>query len=128
MRLTTFEATAEGGSRFREVDVALDEPRDDGQGHRLWMSAAWQSPAARFVELPAGMSQDWHLAPTRQIVVVLCGVIEVETTDGETRRWQAGEAFVPADLSGRGHRTRCIGGVVRLLFVPLPDDALFPGA
>ncbi|MGE3773818.1 MAG: hypothetical protein AB7I32_12920 [Gammaproteobacteria bacterium] len=121
MRLTTFEATPDGGSRFRDLDLALDVPRDDGQGHTLQMSEAWTSPAVRFVELPAGMAQDWHHAPARQIVVVLSGTIEVETTDGQTRRWQAGEVFLPADLTGRGHRTRCIGGAVRLLFAPLPE-------
>lgn len=123
MKLVTFETTAEGGSRFREVDVAFDETRDDGQGHLLAMSRAWISPAVRFVELPAGMAQDWHHAPARQIVVVLSGTIEVETSDGQMRRWRAGEAFMPADLDGQGHRTRCIDGAVRLLFAPLPDDA-----
>jgi len=124
MRLTTFEATADGGSRFRELDVPLDEPRDDGQGHTILMSEAWASPAVRFIELPAALAQDWHHAPARQVVVVLSGTIEVETSDGATRRWSAGEAFVPADLSGRGHRTRCIGGPVRLLFAPLAEGAL----
>lgn len=129
MRLTTFEATADGGSRFREIELPFDVPRDDGQGHTILMSREWASPAVRFVELPAEMSQDWHHAPTRQVVIVLSGTIEVETSDGATRRWSAGEAFVPADVAGQGHRTRCIGGPVRLLFAPLPDaTALFPQA
>lgn len=123
MRLTTFEATSDGGSGFRDVHLALDVPREDGQGNTLLMSEAWASPAVRFVELPAGMVQDWHHAPTRQVVVVLSGTIEVETSDGAMRRWRAGEVFLPADVAGRGHRTRCIGGAVRLLFVPLPDEA-----
>ncbi len=125
MRITTFEATADGGSRFRDLDVPWAIRRDDGQGHVLQLSAPYASPAVQFVELPAGLAQDWHTAPARQIVIVLSGRIEVETTDGERRQWQTGEAFLPADTAGRGHRTRCIDGAVRLLFAPLPEGFSF---
>jgi quercetin dioxygenase-like cupin family protein len=127
MKLTSFQNQANGKSRFQEVNVPLSLERQDEFGHTLKLSAAYVSPAVQFVELPAGMDQDWHTAPARQLVVVLSGEIEVESGDGETRRWRAGEAFVPADVSGQGHRTRCIGGAVRLLFAPLPDGFAFEG-
>ncbi len=127
MKLTSFQNQANGQSRFQEVNVPLTVERQDEFGHTLKLSAAYASSAVQFVELPAGMDQDWHTAPARQLVVVLSGEIEVETGDGETRRWRAGEAFVPADVSGQGHRTRCIGGAVRLLFAPLPDGFAFEG-
>jgi len=121
MEIITFVATADGGSEFQLLDVPQDLWRDDGMGHRIRLSAAYASPAVQLVELPAGMAQDWHNAPARQLVVVLSGVIEVETTDGQCRQWRAGEVFLPADVTGQGHRTRCLGGAVRLLFAPLPD-------
>jgi len=121
MKIISFEAGADGGSRFRDVEIALSMTRDDGQGHTLLLSPPCLSPAVQFVELPAGLQQDWHTAPARQWVVVLSGVIEVETTDGRCRRWHTGDVFLPADTTGRGHRTRCIDGAVRLLFVPLPE-------
>jgi quercetin dioxygenase-like cupin family protein len=127
MKLTSFQNQANGKSRFQEVNVPLSLERQDEFGHTLKLSAAYVSPAVQFVELPAGMDQDWHTAPARQLVVVLSGEIEVESGDGESRRWRAGEAFVPADVSGQGHRTRCIGGAVRLLFAPLPDGFAFEG-
>lgn len=127
MKLTSFQNQANGQSRFQEVNVPLTLERQDEFGHTLKLSASYVSPAVQFVELPGGMDQDWHTAPARQLVVVLSGEIEVETGDGATRRWRAGEAFVPADVSGQGHRTRCIGGAVRLLFAPLPDDFAFEG-
>ena len=99
--------------------------RDDGQGHTILHTVPYASPAVQFVELPVGMDQDWHNAPARQIVVVLSGTIEVETTDGVVRRWGAGQAFLPADVTGQGHRTRCIGGAVQLLFAPLPEGFSF---
>ena len=122
MRITSVEADADGGSHFREWDIDLSVTRDDGQGHTLLLSPPYQSPAVQLVELPADLRQDWHTAPARQLVVVLSGVIEVETTDGACRRWRTGEVFLPADVTGRGHRTRCIEGAVRLLFAPLPED------
>jgi len=112
--ITTFVATAEGGSRFESLRVPQDLWRDDGMGHRIQHSAAYASPAVQLVELPA-----------RQLVVVLSGVIEVETTDGQCRQWRAGEVFLPADVTGQGHRTRCLGGAVTLLFAPLPDGFAF---
>ena len=127
MKLISFQATADGESRFCEVNVPLDMQRQDEFGHTLKFSAPYVSPAVQFVELPAGMDQDWHTAPARQLVVVLAGEIEVETSDGVSRRWRAGEAFVPTDVSGRGHRTRCIGGAVRLLFAPLAEGCGFEG-
>ena len=125
MKITRLEACADGGSRFVDIDIPWSVERDDGLGHRLRLSAPYASPAVQFVELPAGMDQDWHLAPAAQVVVVLSGVLEVEATDGERRRWRAGDAFLPADLRGRGHRTRCIDGPVRLLFAPLADGCEF---
>jgi quercetin dioxygenase-like cupin family protein len=127
MKLISFQTTADGGSRFIEVNAPLALERQDEFGHTLRLSAAYVSPAVQLVELPAGMDQGWHTAPARQLVVVLTGEIEVETTDGEKRRWRAGEAFVPADVTGRGHRTRCIGGAVRLLFAPLGEGFAFEG-
>lgn len=122
MKITTFYTTETGESRFRDLDIPFVTQREDGFGHTLWLSNAYTSPNVQFVELPAGLDQDWHNAPARQLVVVLSGTIEVETTDGERRRWQAGNAFLPADVTGKGHRTRCIDGPVRVLFAPLADD------
>ena len=127
MKLISMQASADGGSRFRDVDIPFALERQDEFGHNLRLSAPFPSPAVQFVELPAGLDQDWHTAPARQLVVVLCGEIEVETTDGERRRWRTGDCFVPADVTGRGHRTRVIGAAVRLLFVPLAAGDAFAG-
>jgi len=120
MKVTSFYTLENGDSKFREVEISFPNARQDEFGHTLRLSQPYASPNVQFVELPEGMNQDWHRAPARQIVVVLSGVIEVETTDGQSRRWHAGQVFMPADVDGKGHRTRCIGGAVRLLFAPLP--------
>ena len=120
MDITRFVATPDGGSRFEDMEIRCDNTRVDADGHTIRYSTPYSSPAVCIVELPAGLDQNWHQAPARQLVVVLSGTIEVRTTDDAVRRWHAGDAFIPSDVSGRGHRTRAVDGPVRLLFAPLP--------
>jgi hypothetical protein len=49
-------------------------------------------------------------------------VVEVGTSDGEKRRWSAGGAFIPDDLTGKGHLTHVIEGPAMLAFIELPPD------
>jgi hypothetical protein len=122
MKVTRFHATADGGSRFQEVEIPINQQRPDQFGHTILQSNAWASPSIRFVELPTGLDQSWHHAPARQIVVVLSGTIEVGTSDDQKRRSTAGEAFIADDLTGKGHVTRVVDGPARVMFVQLPDS------
>jgi hypothetical protein len=121
VKITRFYATETGESRFAEVEVPIVHGQKDADGHILRFSNSYASPNVRFAELPDGMVQGWHHAPARQIVVLLSGELEVGTSDGQTRRWQAGGAFLADDLTGKGHTTRTIGGPAHVLFAPLPD-------
>ncbi|HJY82036.1 MAG TPA: hypothetical protein VKK81_13265 [Candidatus Binatia bacterium] len=121
MKITRFYATENSESRFVEIDIPIEHGQRDADGNTLRFSNSYPSPNVRFAELPDGMVQSWHHAPARQIVVVLSGELEVGTTDGQTRRWHAGEAFLADDLTGKGHTTKTIGGSARVLFAPLPD-------
>jgi hypothetical protein len=122
MHITRFYATADGESRFAELDIPLEQVHQDPFGNILRSSNSYVSPSVRFVELPAEMVQGWHGAPTRQIVVVLSGVLEVGTSDQQTRQWRAGEVFLAEDVTGKGHTTHVVEGPVRLVFVPLPPE------
>lgn len=122
MRVTRFFTTADGGSSFDEVDIAISPSSVDAWGNALKLSPAFASPAVRIFEVPAGAFQDWHNAPRRQLCVMLTGIWEVGTTDGQKRRWGAGELFLPDDVDGRGHTSEVIEGPVRIVFVPLPDE------
>ncbi len=122
MKITRFLATDDGGSRFVEIDIPIEHGRKDAEGNILRLSNTYTSPSVCFVELPDGMVQSWHNAPARQIVVILAGELEVGTTDGQTRKWRAGEAFLASDVTGKGHTTRTVGGPARVMFAPLPDS------
>jgi len=122
MKVIRFHATANGESRFQEIEVPINDPRPDQFGHTILQSGAWASPSIRFVELPVGLDQNWHHAPARQIVAVLSGTIEVGTSDNQKRRCTSGQAFIADDLTGKGHVTRVVDGPARLMFVQLPDS------
>ena len=122
MKIMRFYATDKGESRFVDLDIPTENNRKDAEGNILHLSNAYTSPHVCFVELPDGMVQSWHNAPARQIVVILSGELEVGTTDGQTRRWRAGEVFLASDVTGKGHTTRTIGGPAHVMFAPLPDS------
>ena len=122
MQVTRFYTTSDGGSAFDHVDIPLGEASPDAWGNALRLGAPFASPAVRVFTAPVGAFQDWHNAPRRQLCVMLEGVWEVGTTDGEKRRWGPGELFLPDDVEGKGHTSEVIDGPVRILFVPLPDE------
>ena len=73
-----------------------------------------------FRENSAGYDYDWHCAPQRQYIVLLDGEIELETSDGEKRRFRGGDILLVEDVGGRGHRTRTVNSKPRRsLFVTL---------
>ncbi len=119
MRVTRFFETADGGSAFDEVEIFIENENSDNWGNLLRTSARFDSSGVQVFEAPEGAFQDWHNAPRRQLCIVLTGVWEIGTTDGEFRRWGPGEAFLPDDVEGRGHTSRVVEGPVRILFVPL---------
>jgi hypothetical protein len=55
-------------------------------------------------------------------VILLSGVVEVRTSDDQIRRWGAGNIIFADDIRGIGHQTRAIGGAVRMVYLPLPED------
>lgn len=120
MKITQFVATDSGGSHFEEIDIPLLNEREGADGFTLMASEMFSSDTICFVSLPADLDQDWHQAPARQLVLLISGTVEVTTTDDAVRRWQAGDVFMAADVTGRGHKTRVIDGPATVLFVPLP--------
>ena len=122
MKIVRFHATEDGESHFMELDIPLAHVQQDAFGNSIRFSNGYASPHVRFVELPEGLVQEWHGPSSRQIVVVLSGVLEVSMSDQETRQWRAGDVFLADDVTGKGHTTRVVEGPVRLLVVALPSE------
>ena len=60
------------------------------------------------ISFPAGIEAPAHNAPQPYVVIVLAGEGEVVVSDGETRRFHAGDVLLCNDLTGKGHVTRAI--------------------
>jgi len=122
MKITRFAPAPDGGSRFVDLEVAIDNAQTDAFGHISHRSLVVPAQSAMLGELPAGLEQDWHPASRRQVLVILSGIVEIEVSDGQMRRLGSGEMFLADDCGSRGHKTRTIGGPARILFVHLPAD------
>jgi hypothetical protein len=77
--------------------------------------------------MPEGLYQDWHPASRRQLLIVLSGTLEVETSDGKKHLCSGGEMFLADDVGSLGHRSRTIGGPARVLSVHLPPAVKIGG-
>ena len=127
MKIVRFAASPDGGSQFVEVDVAIDNASTDAWGNTSRRSATLPAQSAMVTEMPEGLYQDWHPASRRQLLFVLSGTLEIETSDGTKHRCGSGEAFLADDVGTSGHRSRTIGGPARVLFVHLPPEANLGG-
>ena len=125
MKIVRFASASDGGSQFVEVDLPIGNASTDAFGNTVHRSALLPAQSTMVTEMPEGFCQDWHPASRRQLLVVLSGTLEIETSDGEKRRCSSGEVFLADDVGSRGHCSRTIGGPARVLFVHLPPEADF---
>ena len=72
-----------------------------------------------FVNREQGYFSDWHIAPRRQYVIVLAGVMEIGIGDGTKRRFEGGDVMLANDLSGQGHTFHSAGNE-QLRFATVP--------
>jgi len=81
-------------------------------------------PASNLVVLsvPGGAVADWHPVPRRQINIILTGEVEIEVSDGETRRFGPGSWILGEDTWGQGHITRVVSNVTTLFAVITLDS------
>jgi Cupin domain len=81
------------------------------------VSAPTEARRSLFLLLPEGWHGDLHPAPGRQLMVLLSGELEVTASDGEARRFRAGDAVLVEDTFGRGHATSSVDGEAVLAVV-----------
>lgn len=117
MRLLRLYADRDGQSHFEE----LTPPRQsDGNIEVAPLPRAEGKVYLRRVS--AGQAPSWHNAPQRQFVVILEGEMEVEVSDGTTRKFGPGDVLLVEDVSGAGHITRTLGSTPRML-LNIPVEA-----
>ncbi len=116
--VTRTYADADGESHFEDIGLPLRSGGDIG-------SLSKEIPGATIVFRGNGphYDYDWHPAPARQFVLMMTGEIEIEVSDGEKRRFGPGQALLIEDTTGKGHKTKNVGGTDRLsVFVQTDAD------
>ncbi|MGO9603234.1 MAG: hypothetical protein ACLQAT_07525 [Candidatus Binataceae bacterium] len=118
MKYTRIYADAHGESHLQDVNQEM-KPTD----HASTMSEMIMAKGVIFRETSSNeYFIDWHNAPRRQFVVNLNGEVEIEVSDGETRRFGPGSILLAEDLTGKGHISRGVENSRReVLFIPLAD-------
>jgi quercetin dioxygenase-like cupin family protein len=87
---------------FNLIDFAPPAPP-------ISVTDAWGAEGVVIISSPSGWYGDWHPTPRRQLTFVLKGLLEVEVSDGEMRKFGPGSVALVEDTVGKGHRSRVIG-------------------
>lgn len=102
-------------SHFEEIQVPLKNAGGIG-----CLSQSVPATGIIFRTMPGDYQMDWHNTETRQYVVVVSGAVEMEVGSGEKRLFKQGDIVLSEDKTGRGHKSRSVGGQERVsLFITL---------
>lgn len=117
MKITRIYADVRGDSHFEEREISLEFSNALGR-----MSAPLPVTSMILRENDPGYDYDWHCAPRRQYIVMLEGLVRIQTSDGEARIFKPGEIVLLEDTEGKGHKSNSPDGKPRKsIFLPLPD-------
>lgn len=109
MKFPMIHADERGDTHFGLQDIPSRElavgpaPNPAGQ-----MSDLGVVTTMSVISFRAGTEAPAHNAPQPYVVIVLSGEGEVATSDGEARRFHAGDLLLCNDFTGKGHVTRAI--------------------
>lgn len=109
-------ADANGDSHFDELTISLLPSGMIG-------SLSEPVPAKEIIFREVEPNYDWsyHTAPQRQYIILLDGVIEIETSLHERRIFRAGDILLVEDTTGKGHKTKNLEPARRRsIFITLP--------
>lgn len=98
-----------GESHFEDVEAKLTSTDFAPPAPPLNVSSAIPALQVVFLSVSNGWLGDWHPSPVRQFIFVATGELELEASDGEVRRFRAGDVAFAEDVSGKGHCSRAIG-------------------
>ncbi|MGB4406771.1 MAG: hypothetical protein WBI82_07940 [Sphaerochaeta sp.] len=117
MLITRIYADKDGSSHFEDMHIETQP-----SGPLGLMSSPLPVSSMILRENEPGYSYPWHVAPCRQYIVMLEGLVEITVSDGTVRRFEPGTILLVEDTFGEGHTSRSPDGERRRsLFLPLGD-------
>ena len=113
MKFTTIYTDLQGETHFGVRDVPVREAAVGPPPNPVGQMADLGAVTTMFAfSVPGGTDVPAHNAPLPYICIVLSGELEVIASDGEARRFSAGDLLFCDDLDGKGHATRAITNTV----------------
>ena len=106
--ITRIYSDGNGDSHFETVSVPLNDNGEIG-----FISEAQKAGTISFRKVISSYDYDFHNAPARQYIILMDGVIEIETSLGEKRYFKGGDILLVEDTEGKGHKTRNITKEIR---------------
>lgn len=103
MHYTRIYSDSNGESHFERVEISLKD-----YGAVGFLSESMKVKILQFRENNGDYYWDYHNPPTRQFIILLDGTIEITTSLGEVRQFNAGEILLVEDMEGKGHKTENI--------------------
>jgi hypothetical protein len=109
-----------GESHFEDIEEVLTLTNFAPLASPLYISSLTAATQTGVLGAPSGWRGDWHPSPARNLFFVLSGEWQIETSDGEIRRFGPGDILHVEDTIGKGHASRVISdseslaGIVQL--------------
>lgn len=97
-----------GESRWRTVEVDLQEKTFAPPAKAIFVSASESAKSTMFLRLAKGWDEPIHPTPKRQFLIALAGCVEVTASDGEMRVIGPGAVWRMEDRTGEGHHTKVV--------------------
>ncbi len=117
MLITRIYADKNGSSHFEDMHVETHPTGPLGQ-----MSSPFPVSSMILRENEPGYDFPWHVAPCKQYIVMLEGMVEITVSDKTVRTFGPGTILLVEDTFGEGHASRSPDGKRRRsLFLPIPD-------
>ena len=110
IRIVRLYADQAGESHFSDEQLETAAADFVPPAPAIYVSAPAEAKRSLFLLLPDGWYGDLHPAPSRQLMVMVTGILEVMASDGEVRRFKSGDAVLVEDIFGKGHATKSIDG------------------
>lgn len=108
--ITRIVADEHGETHFADVVLPpLPDPGDGVDGRRLSLRDIPTTTMNVNEMLDSIGTVDAHVAPRRQMIVVLRGAFEITTSLGERQRFERGDCLLADDVEGQGHRFDDVG-------------------
>ena len=95
-----------GETHYEEFDIALAPVDFRPPAPPLHLSAFDTATQYGFCRFPVGWVSSWHPTPKRQVLGILSGALETQTSDGDVGSFGAGNCFLLEDTTGQGHVPR----------------------